>query len=154
MLLPDSAFEAGGVTLYRDHLAPGTFYYLPGAPRVVVDGVRVGLQLLRYRGARSGGLLLLAAELALPHRALPAGRPPGGGGRGRPRRGGSPPRRAAPRLDSLWCRADLDREAESLEREGHVTTEDVDYSGDDPVLRQQRRDEIRATLHELTEAIF
>jgi hypothetical protein len=61
MLLADSGFEERGVTLYRDHLAAATFYYLPGTPRLAADAPPA--RLLRYRGARSGGLLTFTVEL-------------------------------------------------------------------------------------------
>src|SRR5262249_45578459 len=49
----------------RDHLAESTFHYLPGPPRVVVDGQRPQLSLMRYRGAHSGGLLTLEVDTSI-----------------------------------------------------------------------------------------
>ena len=54
----------------------------------------------------------------------------------------------------LFFKADLDRESESLQREGHITIEDVDYTGSDPALLAQRAAEARATLREITESLF
>jgi hypothetical protein len=58
------------------------------------------------------------------------------------------------RPNVLIFKADIDREAEALKREGHITIEDVDYSGSDPALQAQRLTETRQTLNELTEAVF
>jgi len=55
---------------------------------------------------------------------------------------------------ALVFKADLDREAEALGREGGIVIEDVDYQGSDPAVRAQRQNEIVATLRELTEALF
>ena len=57
-------------------------------------------------------------------------------------------------LNALIFRADLDREAESLEREGLIQIEDVDYLGEDPEKLAERRQQIVATLRELTETLF
>lgn len=62
--------------------------------------------------------------------------------------------RARLRPDVLIFKADIDRESEALKREGHITIEDVDYSGNDPALQAQRLAEARQTLNELTEALF
>jgi hypothetical protein len=79
MLLLGSDIEVSGLIVFRDHIAPRTFHYLPGAPRVVTDAAsggaaRPGLQLLRYRGARDGGLLALDVDLAVPDATLAAAR--------------------------------------------------------------------------------
>ena len=55
---------------------------------------------------------------------------------------------------SLWFKADLDREAETLEREGHIQIEDVDYQGSEPAILARRREEVRATLNDLMETLF
>lgn len=257
MLLFDGETEVAGASIYRDHLAPSTFHYLPGPPRIVVDRGRVGLSLTRYRGARTGGLLTLEVDLTLSEAALAATRAALSASIGAPANlvpvlfregtvrltalgvdtasatdpdaptaaprlvervlgtttpsllGGQraiftleldaegaslfeaslasaapsiviaydlvfdglrPARGVRARVDyrmaydylrsratlgSLLFRADLDQEAESLAREGHVTIEDVDLAGaDDDEARQRRGEELRATLHELTEAIF
>jgi hypothetical protein len=62
--------------------------------------------------------------------------------------------RARAAADTLWFRADLDREAEALAREGHVRIEDVDYRGSDPAVLAERQREVEATLRELTESLF
>ncbi len=72
MLALDSRLEVRGVALYRDHLTPHRFYYLPGPPRLAVGEGRQGLELTRYRGARSGGLLLLDVDLEWPEATLHA----------------------------------------------------------------------------------
>jgi hypothetical protein len=54
----------------------------------------------------------------------------------------------------LFFKADLDRESEALQREGHITIEDVDYTGSDPALLAQRAAEARTTVRELTESLF
>ncbi|HYG62649.1 MAG TPA: hypothetical protein VEL74_08710, partial [Thermoanaerobaculia bacterium] len=56
--------------------------------------------------------------------------------------------------NTLFFKADLDREAEALSREGHLEIEDVDYQGTDPEILARRQEEIRATLRELSEALF
>ncbi|MEM7481961.1 MAG: hypothetical protein AAF481_12370 [Acidobacteriota bacterium] len=56
--------------------------------------------------------------------------------------------------DTLYLRADLDREAEALAREGHIRIEDVDYTGSDPTVLAEREEEIRKTLLELSEMLF
>ncbi len=62
--------------------------------------------------------------------------------------------RARLAADTLFFRADLDREAEALGREGHIEIEDVDYQGSDPAVLARRQEEVRATLRELSEALF
>ena len=62
--------------------------------------------------------------------------------------------RARLRPDVLFFKADLDRESEALQREGHITIEDVDYTGSDPALLAQRAAEARTTVRELTESLF
>jgi hypothetical protein len=62
--------------------------------------------------------------------------------------------RARLRPDVLFFKADLDRESEALQREGHITIEDVDYTGGDPALLAQRAAEARATVRELSQALF
>lgn len=78
MLLLDSAFDIGGLTILRDHISPTTFHYMPGTPRLVSSDGRPGAQLLRYRGgagaeasasASGGGLLTL--DVHLGHAARP-----------------------------------------------------------------------------------
>jgi hypothetical protein len=271
MLLLDSSFEVGNLTLFRDHISPRTFHYLPRPPRVVSDEQKTRLELLRFRGDSMGGLLNLDIELAhedevlqsarqelsnrigaaaelvpvlfddgavrlvvlgveqpsqasgslpvspaTPTSAAAAPAPEVGSvlvervlGVARPSllghqraifsveltpeaatlleaaiRGEQVPiliaydlafsglrlaRGVRARVDyamaynylrtrltgsSLWFKADLDREAETLERDGHIRIEDVDYQGSDPAILARRREEIRSTLHELMEALF
>lgn len=72
MLALDDPMSVQGVSLFRDHAMPHRFYYLPGPPRLAsVDGRR-RLKLVRYRGARSGGLLQLEVDLAWPEDTLRA----------------------------------------------------------------------------------
>ncbi|MGH8531298.1 MAG: hypothetical protein ACREV1_00880 [Gammaproteobacteria bacterium] len=70
MLLLDSALEVAGISLLRDHLLPRTFYYLPGAPRLVSQADHAGITLLRYRGEEAGGLLFLDIYCALAQATL------------------------------------------------------------------------------------
>lgn len=69
MILLDGPIEVLGVTLYRDHAAPGCFHYLPGPPRPATEA---GIQLMRFRGERAGGVLTLDADLAWPDATLRA----------------------------------------------------------------------------------
>lgn len=62
--------------------------------------------------------------------------------------------RARGTLASLWFKADLDREAEALEKKGFIEIKDVDYLGSDPAVLAERRKEILATLAELVQTIF
>jgi hypothetical protein len=64
VLLLEAPSEAAGLSVFADHLSPTTFHYLPGSPRVVRREGRPGVQLLRYRGVNSGGLLLLDVDLS------------------------------------------------------------------------------------------
>jgi hypothetical protein len=57
-------------------------------------------------------------------------------------------------VGALWFRADVDREAEALRRAGHVTVEDVDYTGADPQLLAARRDAAARTAVELVDTLF
>jgi hypothetical protein len=259
VLLLGTGVEVSGLTVFRDHISPRTFHYLPGRPAVVVDGERAGLELLRYRGRSQGGFLTLqvdlsrdedsleAAAVALAERfggpvdlvpvlfsagtvrltalgvesapALPADPgatsptatglvervlgvttpslldraramfsleldPEGATLLDAAIRGGETPvivaydlairglrpaRGVRARVDhamaydylrarvaggALVFKADIDREAEALAREGCLVIEDVDYQGTDPAIREQRRADIVATLRELTEALF
>lgn len=248
MILLDGSFEVHGVTLYRDHVAPKHFHYLPGPPRAATAA---GLQLIRFRGAQRGGVLTLDADLAWPEEtlssvraelearagsavtlapvlfrsglvrvtALGAAATPGTDAPaslvervlgatepsllGRQRvsfslalsaegaalarvalEGGAAPMVLAYELDfvglrparglrarihyhlgyeylhgraqaaALWTRADVDREAEALRREGLVEIDDVDYRGDDAATLEQRRREAEATVRELVETLF
>ena len=74
MLLLEAPSDAAGLSVFADHLSPTTFHYLPGAPRVVRQEGRPGVQLLRYRGANSGGLLLLDVDLSHDHATMETAR--------------------------------------------------------------------------------
>jgi len=265
VLLLGSDVEVAGLTVYRDHASAQTFYYLPRAPRVVVEGDRAGLELIRYRGAESGGFLSLDVDLAVAAETVDSARselasragrevdllpvlpreggvrlsvlgveqePAGAGAAGGEEAGAGddpggpllverilasaapslygaaraifsvelgaeatvllaealrsqempvlvvydlafdglrPARGLRARVDSataydylrsrfaagaLLFKADLDSEAETLGREGHVQIEDVDYAGSDPTILASREEEVRATLRELAEALF
>ena len=66
MLLLGSEILVDGLLVFNDHLAAGTRHYLPGPPRVVLDEEgRPVLSLIRYRGARTGGILTLEVDLSL-----------------------------------------------------------------------------------------
>lgn len=65
MLLLEGVTDVGGVQVLADHVSPTTFHYLPGLPRPVRRGSKPGIQLIRYRAPRGGGLLL--AEIDLSH---------------------------------------------------------------------------------------
>jgi len=257
MLLLDSAVELRGVTVFRDHVAPSTFHYLPGRPRLVGPG---GIALLLYRGPVGGGLLTLDVDLAIapsvladlradlgtrfggPVDLVPVlfdegtvrlttlgvagdgdGGPAGGGvatggpsrlveqvlatatpsllGAGRATfsvrldregavlmhdatttgvlpvvvayelayRGLRPASGLRAEVDqrmayeylrtraaanTLWFKADIDREAEALQRAGHLTVTDVDYDGTDPDVLAARREVALETLRELVDTVF
>lgn len=72
MLALDAPLSVHGLSLFRDHAAPQRFYYLPGPPRIAQTDSRPALQLIRYRGAHSGGLLQLEVDLGWPNDVLRA----------------------------------------------------------------------------------
>ncbi|MEM7052534.1 MAG: hypothetical protein AAF604_22920 [Acidobacteriota bacterium] len=256
MLLLDSPVEAAGLAFYRDHADPSTFHLLPGAPRLLSDG----LELLRFRGqgeGRDGGLLRLELDLEPEPQQVEAARDElanrfglepnlvpvvfdqgavrlavlgtdsdpsdtdGEPGEAESRfveqvlgtaspslfhhqrailsapltadgavlveaalvGDGSPLLaiydlsfsglaqargllaevdyrmaydflRTRLKADTLLLRADLDREAEALAREGHLRITDVDYTGSDPAVLAERERQVRETLLELSEMLF
>ncbi len=56
--------------------------------------------------------------------------------------------------NTLYFKTDLDREAETLTRDGLIEIEDVDYQGVDAATLAKRAEEIRRTLSELMEGLF
>jgi len=56
--------------------------------------------------------------------------------------------------NSLYFRADLDREIEQLQKQGLISIEDVDFQGVDAATRAARAEEIRATLAKLMQGMF
>lgn len=248
MLLLGSDLDADGLTVYRDHISPRTFHYLPAAPHfTLIDGTP-GIGLIRYRGVREGGFLSLdvtlhpdAALLARAHAALTRrfGDPvdlvpvllaeasvrltaldaedteprlvervigtarPSLSGDARAvfsltltreaatlveaalRTGTAPVAivydltydglhparglrirlayemsynylRARAGVNTLWFKADLDREIEALRRDGHLEIEDVDYgaTATDPDTMAARAAEVQALLRDLAATLF
>jgi hypothetical protein len=247
MLLLDSALQAGPLTLFRDHLSPETFHYLPANPAIVVENGAPRAQLVKYRGDRGGGGVLgIEFELRWPPDALSKTRDmlstqfgaqqnlvpvlfDGGSvrlsvlnfaqqanlfvegvlGTAEPsllgalrasfatqlteegtslidaalRSGAAPvlvvydlqysglaPARALratvrykmaydylrSRLtgNSLYFKADLDREAEKLTQNGAITIADVDFVGLDAAALATRAEEVRKTLSDLMQGLF
>jgi hypothetical protein len=56
--------------------------------------------------------------------------------------------------NTLYFKADLDREAESLAKSGSIEIEDVDFQGLSPEVRARRTEELRATLSQLMQGLF
>jgi hypothetical protein len=248
MLLLGSELAADGLTVYRDHISPRTFHYLPTAPHLTTINGKPGIALQLYRGTTGGGFLSLdvnvhpdaaliaRAEDALTRRfngpvdlvpvllaeasvrltmldsdATPPRLVERAIGTARPSLSGDaraifsltltreaatlveaalrtgtapvaivydlafnglhPARglkiriayqmsydylhtRAA--LNSLWFKADLDREIEALRRDGHIEIEDVDYGATDldPDTAAKRRDEVRPAARAHRDAVL
>jgi hypothetical protein len=56
--------------------------------------------------------------------------------------------------NTLYFKADLDREAENLSKNGSIEIEDVDFQGVSAEVRAQRQEEVRATLSQLMLGLF
>jgi hypothetical protein len=56
--------------------------------------------------------------------------------------------------NTLYFKADLDREAENLSKNGSIEIEDVDFQGASAEVRAQRQEEVRATLSQLMQGLF
>lgn len=56
--------------------------------------------------------------------------------------------------NTLYFKTDLDREAESLAKNGNIEIEDVDFQGLSPEARARRTDELRTTLSQLMQGLF
>ena len=248
MLLLGSELDADGLIVYRDHISPRTFHYLPAAPHLTTVDGKPAIALIRYRGTTGGGFLsldvtvhpdearlaraqaaltrrfngpvdlvpVLLAEASvrltmldsdatsprLVERVIGTARPSLSGDaraifsltltreaatlvEAALRTGTAPVAivydlafnglhparglkirlayqmsydylRTRAAVNSLWFKADLDREIEALRRDGHVEIEDVDYGATDldPDTAAKRRDEVQALLRELTATLF
>lgn len=81
MLNLDAGSVVKGVTVFRDYNDPGLFHFLPGSPRIAVEGGQPMFQLLIYRGlaplppagaagtagdaVQGGGFLTMTTDLAV-----------------------------------------------------------------------------------------
>src|SRR6478735_4200532 len=63
MLLLGTELDADGLTVYRDHISPRTFHYLPALPHLTTIDGKPAIALIRYRGTSEGGFLTLDVTL-------------------------------------------------------------------------------------------